>query len=87
MLLDIDECSSQPCLNGGTCTDQVNKYVCICRVGYTGINCQTGLSNLSCCLDILDTIKTDSESFSEEGKSIKLPILLTTSDGLTLLVI
>ena len=38
---DIDECSSNPCLNGGTCTDQVNGYVCSCQAGYTGSQCQS----------------------------------------------
>ena len=45
-ILDINECSSSPCQNGGTCTDHVNKYTCSCIAGYTGTNCQTGLSML-----------------------------------------
>ena len=39
---DINECSSNPCVNGGTCVDQVNAYVCNCTPGYAGVNCQTG---------------------------------------------
>ena len=39
--IDIDECSSNPCLNGGSCTDQVNGYACICSPKYTGTQCQT----------------------------------------------
>ena len=39
--IDIDECSSNPCLNGGSCTDQVNGYVCSCQPGYAGAQCQT----------------------------------------------
>ena len=39
--LDINECSSGPCQNGGTCVDGVNRYTCSCAPGYTGINCQT----------------------------------------------
>ena len=39
---DIDDCADQPCLNGGTCLDEVNDYTCICAVGYTGENCNIG---------------------------------------------
>ena len=39
---DINECVSTPCVNGGTCVDQVNGYMCNCIPGYTGIHCQTG---------------------------------------------
>ena len=38
---DINECSSNPCLNGGTCVDQVNGYLCNCQDGYQGVRCQT----------------------------------------------
>ena len=41
-LTDIDECSSNPCENGGTCTDAVNMYTCSCPAGFNGSNCETG---------------------------------------------
>ena len=34
--IDVDECSSDPCRNGGICIDQQNSYYCQCLPGYTG---------------------------------------------------
>lgn len=30
---DINDCLSDPCLNGGICQDEVNYYVCFCLTG------------------------------------------------------
>ncbi len=38
--INIDECASNPCENGGTCTDKINNYVCNCYQGYEGKNCE-----------------------------------------------
>ena len=38
---DVNECTSLPCNNGGTCVDGVNEYTCQCMAGYTGGDCQT----------------------------------------------
>ena len=40
--LDIDECDPNPCLHGGFCKDKVNAFKCVCKLGYTGVNCETG---------------------------------------------
>lgn len=37
----MDECASNPCLNGGQCYDGVSKYTCTCPTGYEGIRCET----------------------------------------------
>ncbi|XP_064792262.1 sushi, nidogen and EGF-like domain-containing protein 1 isoform X2 [Oncorhynchus masou masou] len=41
--IDIEECSSYPCQNGGTCSDRVNGFTCQCPPGFTGTVCQTDI--------------------------------------------
>ncbi|XP_041670250.1 cubilin [Cheilinus undulatus] len=38
---NINECSSNPCQNGGTCTDSINGFTCACTPQWTGPLCQT----------------------------------------------
>ncbi|XP_041372894.1 uncharacterized protein LOC121386162 [Gigantopelta aegis] len=38
--VNIDECVSNPCMNGATCIDQINGVVCRCRRGYKGDLCE-----------------------------------------------
>ncbi|CAH1240008.1 SVEP1 [Branchiostoma lanceolatum] len=40
-LAGVNECASNPCMNGGSCVDHINTFTCICTPGYSGINCQT----------------------------------------------
>lgn len=48
--VDIRPCSSQPCLNGGTCVEGTNQYKCNCPPEWRGTNCQsktpTGIEHL-----------------------------------------
>lgn len=37
--ININECDSTPCMNGGTCIDAVNDFRCICPVGFFGDDC------------------------------------------------
>ena len=38
--INIDDCVTGPCMNGGTCVDGLRSYSCQCPVGYTGANCE-----------------------------------------------
>ena len=42
LVLDIDECGSNPCLNGATCAQSIDEYNCSCVEGFLGSNCETG---------------------------------------------
>ena len=37
----LDDCSSNPCLNGGSCTDGIHDYKCTCPDNYKGKNCES----------------------------------------------
>ena len=45
-VLDIDECASSPCANGGVCSNNVGAFSCSCALGYTGSDCETGTDDL-----------------------------------------
>ena len=38
--VDVNECASSPCQNGGVCANQISKYTCTCTSLFTGTNCQ-----------------------------------------------
>ena len=41
---NVQECTSTPCRNNGTCTDGVAAYACSnCGAGYSGVNCEVEL--------------------------------------------
>ncbi|XP_030844597.1 neurogenic locus Notch protein isoform X1 [Strongylocentrotus purpuratus] len=42
---DINDCSPDPCENGGTCSNGVNTFTCACHLGYTGPTCGTAILN------------------------------------------
>ncbi|XP_047398624.1 sushi, nidogen and EGF-like domain-containing protein 1 isoform X18 [Sciurus carolinensis] len=42
--LDVNECASHPCQNGGTCTHGVNSFSCECPAGFRGPTCESAQS-------------------------------------------
>ena len=42
IVVETDECATNPCQNGGSCSDEVNKFSCSCASGYEGATCHTG---------------------------------------------
>ncbi len=48
IVVDIDECESNPCQNNATCNDMVDMYNCSCVVGYAGQHCETGKCVVIC---------------------------------------
>ena len=50
---DINECASDPCINGGLCRDLVNRFLCICDVAFAGERCELDVSGLSFYVSLL----------------------------------
>ena len=42
LCIDIDECYSQPCLNGGNCNNLPDAFSCTCSPRWSGTHCETG---------------------------------------------
>ena len=42
--VDVDECASNPCKNGGVCNDGIDAYTCKCIPGYEGKDCEIGMT-------------------------------------------
>ena len=42
--LGSSSCSSTTCRNGGSCIETLSGYRCQCRDGYSGKNCNVGMS-------------------------------------------
>ncbi|KAM9385782.1 protein crumbs homolog 1 [Pholidichthys leucotaenia] len=71
---EVDECKSNPCLNGGYCRNLINKFVCVCDMSYAGDICQTDLTSEGLRSDLLLSISLASV--------VLLLVLVLTSVGL-----
>lgn len=41
--VDVDECASDPCQNRGKCIDGIDRYLCLCPVGFVGLHCEINM--------------------------------------------
>lgn len=48
--LDLDECASEPCKNGASCSDAAGDYVCTCVAGFGGKTCSLAVDTYDSCL-------------------------------------
>lgn len=59
----VNECASNPCQHGGTCTDGLLSYTCACTSGWSGVNCQTpsfaGTVSRACHAPLNSTVPRD----------------------------
>ena len=46
--LDYDECTSSPCLNGGTCVNGNRKFSCFCPRTHKGRTCEGWSNSIHC---------------------------------------
>ena len=71
--IEDNECDSDPCQNGATCTDLLNDFNCTCAGGFEGKSCQIDTDdcdpnpcqNGGTCTDLVDSYRC----FCEEGYS------------------
>ena len=65
--VDVDECLTNPCQNGGVCTNSIGSYLCTCAVGFTGVNCELNIDDCALtpclhggvCTDLLNAVDCD----------------------------
>uniref|UniRef100_A0AAQ4S401 Crumbs cell polarity complex component 1 n=1 Tax=Gasterosteus aculeatus aculeatus TaxID=481459 RepID=A0AAQ4S401_GASAC len=71
---EVDECKSNPCLNGGYCRNLINRFACVCDLSFAGDTCQTDLTSEGLTSDLL--------LFISLASCILLLVLILASVGL-----
>uniref|UniRef100_A0ACB8EYY2 Uncharacterized protein n=1 Tax=Sphaerodactylus townsendi TaxID=933632 RepID=A0ACB8EYY2_9SAUR len=81
--VEIDECISDPCWNGGTCNDHIGLFTCSCMPGFEGVQCEMDINecqsqpclNGGMCHDLVNSYFCDCHNTGFEGEHCELDIL------------
>jgi len=65
MCLKDTLCASNPCQHGGTCTEDLNQYICTCPNGISGVNCERDCTNKMDIVFILDNSGSVQEEYGQ----------------------
>lgn len=76
--VNFDDCKDNPCINGATCEDGLNNFVCRCKPGYTGMD----FTELKLMVDSI-FISTCSKTESKNLRGIFVGFLLSSPDQKT----
>ena len=82
-LSDTDDCAPYPCINNGTCVDDVNNYTCTCHPGFEGRNCSISKFYFSFFLFFFNWLRCVIEQNETTGKPYSA---LLTGTGTTLVL-
>ncbi|XP_072174323.1 cubilin-like [Diadema setosum] len=66
-LLIQDECSSNPCMNGGTCIDLYNKYSCLCTPAWQGTRCEQDVNECSTIVGTVNDCQNGGSCVNQQG--------------------
>lgn len=66
-LLNTNECSSNPCRNGGTCIDMYNKFMCLCTSEWQGTLCEQDFNECSVIVGTVNDCQNGGSCVNNQG--------------------